>query len=297
MLVPGDARREGALPEPGAGDDDREPAVRARREARLELRPVERPVRVARRNELGSTADAHHRRARGGLDRHCPVRACPLSHRARMVAVRPRHGRTTFVLTAGTARSATPGRSASGRRSGRGRGRAVTVAREVHDRAAATLRIWRCGRVARRRGRHPSVPTSIPTSARYRAAASAGSCAGIVRSVKRTVPPAGCRKSARAARASAPHSAPVGSCSMRNGGRSGPITGNAVTQRTTSPSGRVRCPAATSPIGDPAARSRSTSAAASSVATAHVASPSLPSSRTPSVARATANAVDDAARA
>ncbi len=55
---------------------------------------------------------------------------------------------------------------------------------------------------------------------------------------------------------------------MRNGGRSGPSTGNAVAHRTTSPSGLVREPGTGLPIGDPAARSRATSAATSSVATA-----------------------------
>ena len=77
---------------------------------------------------------------------------------------------------------------------------------------------------------------------RTRRATVGASATGSSRAVSRTRPPPGCRNAARVARASSPHSAPAGSCSMRNGGRSGPSSGNAQTQRTTSPSGRTRDP-------------------------------------------------------
>ena len=77
---------------------------------------------------------------------------------------------------------------------------------------------------------------------------------------------------------------------MRNGGRSGPRAGNAVDQRTSSPSGRRREPGTASPIGEPAARSRTTSPATSSVASANVASPSRPASSTAIDARPTGDA-------
>ena len=149
---PGDARRKGALPEPGAGDDDREPAVRPGREPRLELRPVERAVRVARGNELGGTADARHGRARGSLGRPCPVGACPLSHRASHGSgaitapaydVRPdRAGRAGRAVSrcAGPSRQRMPNRTRS--RAG------LRARREVHDRGGATPRAWQADDLA-----------------------------------------------------------------------------------------------------------------------------------------------------
>ena len=94
------------------------------------------------------------------------------------------------------------------------------------------------------------------------------------------MPPKGWTNAARARRASRPHSGPSISCSMRNGGSAGPRTGGkAQCQATVSPSGRVREPATTSEIGEPAPRRAVTSRRAPSVASAYVTSPGAPASR------------------
>ena len=137
--------------------------------------------------------------------------------------------------------------------------------------------------------RQPSLK-AMPRTRPYASATGRGSRIGEPERASRTAPPTGCRKAARAARAASPHSAPTGSCSIRNGGSSGPSSGGkAVVQRTTSPSARVRDPATGWPIGDPSSLSAATSSTMESVASAYVTSPSSPDSSRSSAARPTAN--------
>ena len=152
---PGDARGEGALPEPGAGDDDRQPAVRAGGEPCLELGAVEGAVGVTRRDELGRPADAHRRGARSGRGRVAPVVGGPLSHGLRMVAAPSRPQRTTFVVTRRGLVSRSGGAAPpADAEQDEVQARRSPLADEVHDR----------GRVAARRPRRARSPGRRPAS-------------------------------------------------------------------------------------------------------------------------------------